>query len=1114
MRAINEIMRNEVEAFGMTTYTHLQVATAFDLLSSTLKIDELVTEAKKAGFQSLAMTNHNQLYGAMRFQQACKENGIKAIYGMTIDVESTLGESDSYPVIVLAKNTEGYHELMKLTSALQTEERAFLPKNWFDAYSKNIVIILPVENGEITNLLPEQRSMLLESYPDAYLGVSQPDSSITAWAFNETERTVVISDVRYLYPADVKSMSVLKAIRDNEIIDWETLPTEGEQYLISPIELEKRWFTEPMRAALKRTNEIAASTDVNIELHQKLLPKYVTPDGKTAANYLHELAYKGLAERFENPSAIYQERLSYELKIISEMGFDDYFLIVWDLMFYAQSKGILTGPGRGSAAGSLVSYVLKITDVDPIAYRLLFERFLNPERVSMPDIDLDFPDNRRDELITYTVEKYGVQHVAQIGTFGTLAAKAAIRDTARVFGLNRVELSEWSNLLPAQVGLTLKGAEAESKALVRHIKMSKRNEEIWRIATTIEGLPRHMSTHAAGVIISDAPLIDYVPLQQGSGDALLTQYPMGDIEAIGLLKMDYLGLRNLTMLATIIKAVRFENPAFDIEKISLNDADTLKLFQAGDTNGVFQFESPGIRRVLQRLIPTSFEDVVAVNALYRPGPMEQISTFIARKHGKEKVTYTHPALEAILEPTYGVIVYQEQIMQIASALAGFSLGEADMLRRAVSKKKAEVLQEQREHFIAGAQKQQVDEKIAEDVYDLIVRFANYGFNRSHSVAYAKIAFQLAYLKAHYPAAFYSALMTSVSGDDNKIETYIAESRQRDIKLLPPSVNASFSFFSNENGSIRYALSSIKKVGAQTVRVIVEERKTAGKYTDFFDFCRRLPAKVTTQPILEALILAGACDEWGKTRTTLLASIEAALNLAELSRKGDSPVDLFGDLGGGKLALKPKYTEMEEMPAVDRLTQEKEYLGTYLSEHPLTSYPHQLKQALVQTIMQVPQDKAANFGVYIHRLKETRTKNGELMCFLTVSDASMEISAVAFPNAYRNMKGKIAENQPVILNGKVSTRQNKKQLIVNDMTVLDENDQQYAPKPKLYLNSEADQIDAIKLLLESSPGSTEVIVVQKSTRQALKLNDNYHITLTDRLADGLTALLTERGWVLK
>lgn len=1097
----------------MTKYTHLQVATAFDLLSSTLKIEELVETAAQLGYQSLAMTNQNNLYGALSFKQACEAYNIKPLYGMQIEVEQTIGEVTSLPLIVIAQNTAGYHDLMKMTSALQTEERAFLPKKWFEAYAENMSVILPLTSA-FEHLLEEERHAVLNEFPTAYLGVSQPEAQLTQWAFTTERDTVVVSDVRYLKPADVKSLAVLEAIRDNAIINWETLAPTGTHYLTSPAELETLWHTPEQREALERTALIADASEVTIELNQTLLPKFKTPDGIEAQVYLRRLAEAGLKQRFSNPAHPYVERLNYELGIINEMGFNDYFLIVWDLMHHAQTQGILTGPGRGSAAGSLVSYVLRITDVDPIAYHLLFERFLNPERVTMPDIDLDFPDNRRDEMITYTVEKYGVQHVAQIGTFGTLAAKAAIRDTARVFGLNRVELSEWSNLLPQQVGLTLVGAQAESKALNRHINSSKRNEEIWRIALTIEGLPRHMSTHAAGVIISDSPLIDYVPLQKGSADALLTQYPMGDLEAIGLLKMDYLGLRNLTMLATIIKAVRYEQPQFDIEKISLNDIETLRLFQAGDTNGVFQFESPGIRQVLRRLIPTSFEDVVAVNALYRPGPMEQISTFIARKHGKEQVSYAHPALEDILAPTYGVIVYQEQIMQIASALAGFSLGEADMLRRAVSKKKAAVLQQQRERFVAGAMAQQVSEAIADEVYDLIVRFANYGFNRSHSVAYAKIAFQLAYLKAHFPAAFYAALMTSVTGDESKLTTYIAEGRKRDLTILPPSINQSYHFFCNEAGAIRYSLSSIKKIGAQTVKLIVAERKRAGAFKDLFDLCRRLPAKITTQPILEALILAGACDEWEKTRSTLLATIDSALNLANLSRKGDSPVDLFDEIGGTALALKPKYTEMPEMPAIDRLTQEKDYLGLYLSKHPLTSYPHQLKKAQVQQLQTVKLEQTANFGVYVHELKETRTKKGELMCFITVSDASTERSGVVFPQAYRKMKGVLSENQAVILNGKISERQGKKQLVVNSMTPLAEDDTQFAPAKRLYVNCETAQIVALKDILATEPGTVEVIVVDKETRRGIALNESFNIVMTESLAKALDTLLTSAGWVMK
>lgn len=594
------------------------------------------------------------------------------------------------------------------------------------------------------------------------------------------------------------------------------------------------YTSEFERKALAESGEIAARCHAEIDMHQQLLPRFPLPKGEEAATVLRETAYRGLKARGLDEQPEYQERLSYELNVITEMGFADYFLIVWDVMKYAREHDILTGPGRGSAAGSLVSYALQITDVDPILYNLLFERFLNPERVTMPDIDLDFPDNKRDEVISYVVAKYGEQHVAQIGTFGTLAAKAAIRDTARTFGLNSVQLSEWAKLIPSTLGITLEKALKDNPRLEKHIHFSRKNEMIWEIACAIEGLPRHISTHAAGIVISDEPLVDQVPLQKGSQDALLTQYAMGDLEQIGLLKMDFLGLRNLNLLDRVLRAVNYNRKLkLTLKDIPLNDELTLQLFKRGDTTGVFQFESDGIRRVLRNLEPTSFEDIVAVDALYRPGPMEQIDTFIARKHGRQTISYPHKDLKSILEVTYGVIVYQEQIMQVASTMAGFSLGEADLLRRAVSKKKADVLNEQREKFVSGAKQKGYQEQSAQEVYDLILRFANYGFNRSHAAAYSKIAFQLAYLKAHFPAEFMAALLSSVFGNDAKIGQYVSEAKKYGIKMLAPSINSSHYYFQVEgNTSIRYSFRVIRKVPNKFILELLEERKRA-PFVDFF-----------------------------------------------------------------------------------------------------------------------------------------------------------------------------------------------------------------------------------------------------------------------------------------
>ncbi|MFL6555157.1 MAG: DNA polymerase III subunit alpha, partial [Bacillus sp. (in: firmicutes)] len=582
-----------------------------------------------------------------------------------------------------------------------------------------------------------------------------------------------------------------------------------------------------------------------------------------------------LSERFSAPSQEYFDRLSYELSVIKRMEFSNYFLIVWDFMRYARAQGILTGPGRGSAAGSLVAYVLYITDVDPLQHNLLFERFLNPERISMPDIDIDFPDHRRDEVINYVANKYGELHVAQIVTFGTLAAKAALRDVGKVFGLNSKELEHLSRMIPPRLGISLQGAYKESEALRRFINETPMNLRLFETALKLEGLPRHTSTHAAGVVISEKQLIDLIPIQRGSTNVYLTQFSMEYLEEIGLLKMDFLGLRNLTLIDSILSSIyRKTGKKINISSIPLEDSLTFDLLAKGETTGIFQLESEGMRKVLIRLKPSRFEDIVAVNALYRPGPMENIPLFIDRKHGVEAVVYPHPDLQPILENTYGVIVYQEQIMQIASKMAGFSLGEADLLRRAVGKKKKDILDKERNHFVQGALKKGYNQSLANEIYDLIVRFANYGFNRSHAVAYSMITYQLAFLKANYPVYFMAGLLTSAIGNDTKIAQYIMETKQKGINVLPPSINHSSYSFQVEQDGIRYSLAAIRSVGAAALKEIFQARKRK-KFADLFDLCIRVSTKAINRKTLEFLVHSGCFDEFGEDRAVLLASLDVA-----------------------------------------------------------------------------------------------------------------------------------------------------------------------------------------------------------------------------------------------
>ncbi|MBC1970403.1 DNA polymerase III subunit alpha [Listeria marthii] len=1106
-------------------FVHLQVASAYDLLSSTASIDKLIAKAKEYHYPALAITDKNVLYGVVEFYQKCLAADIKPIIGMTVTIQGYLNPINSYELILIAESTAGYHQLLKIASAIQTrEEGPELPQSWLRAYSSDLIAISPGAKGEVERLLMEEnRDGALEAYGNlveifgkesVYLSAQKENprlfAKIEAFSAEENVAVVATKNVQYMEPKDAQAKEVLTAIRDNRTVDWTTLPLAGPNYFTSQDEMERDWQTDFEKRACLETEKLAERCHVEIALDQHLLPRFPLEEAQNASEVLRQTAYAGLKER-DLLAEEYQARLDYELKVITEMGFADYFLIVWDVIRYSREAGILTGPGRGSAAGSLVSYALRITDVDPIRYNLLFERFLNPERITMPDIDLDFPDNRRDEVISYVVSKYGEAHVAQIGTFGTLAAKAAIRDTARSFGLNSVLLSEWSKLIPSQLGITLQKALQESPRLENHIKSSKENEMIWDVACQLEGLPRHISTHAAGIVISDKPLVEQVALQLGSGDARLTQFAMGELEKIGLLKMDFLGLRNLSLLDRVLKSVNYsrETP-LTLADISLEDKKTLKLFQTGDTTGVFQFESDGIRRVLRKLKPTSFEDVVAVDALYRPGPMEQIDTFIARKHGKEKIQYPHPDLAPILEVTYGVIVYQEQIIQVANQMAGFSLGEADLLRRAVSKKKADVLNEERIHFVEGAKSKGYPESSANQVYDMIVQFANYGFNRSHAAAYSKIAFQLAYLKAHYPAAFMSSLLSSVFGNDDKISQYITEAKNYGINMLAPSINHSNYYFQMENEtSIRYSFRVIRKVPTKFILEIINERKKA-PFRDFFDFCERMPHKMLTETVLEALVFSGCFDEFGEDRATIQATIDAVLQYISLLGEDSKGMNLFAEDDEFLKKMKPRYRKTAPISIDEKLEKEKLYTGQYVSAHPVSYYQNKLQNLAITKLANVTSGKNHQVAAYVHEVKSIRTKKGETMCFLTISDESKELSAVMFPESYRKYANFAQKGEILFLQVKADTRNGELQLIVNKAEDLKE----IKAPVRLFLKlTEPQQMEQVKPVLARYKGDSKVIVHQAITKQTTELK-NIQVTPSNELQEALVVLLGKENVVIK
>ncbi|WP_449537232.1 DNA polymerase III subunit alpha [Ferdinandcohnia sp. Marseille-Q9671] len=1121
-------------------FVHLQVQSAYSLLSSAAKLEDLVKKASSLGLKALALTDENVMYGAVAFYKECRKYGIKPIIGLTAQILSEEdGQGTAYPLVLLAKNNKGYQNLLKISSAIQTKSKAGLPRRWLSQYREGLIGISPGRMGDVEQNLKvgnvEEAKRCANSYKQIfepgsfYLSVQNHNvhnedkiNELKLMIGNDLEIPVVATNhVQYIEKSDSFAHECLLSIKNGTKLadeDRVVLPSK-EYYLKSPTEMIDLFFETPV--VIENTLKIAQQCNVEIELGKFALPKYPVPNHEPAADYLSRICLKGLHERYQHPSDEQLDRLQYELEVIRKMNFSDYFLIVWDFMKYAHENGIVTGPGRGSAAGSLVAYVLHITDVDPLEHQLLFERFLNPERISMPDIDIDFPDNRRDEMIEYVSKKYGRLHVAQIITFGTLAARAALRDVGRVMGISPKEADFLAKQVPSRLGITLKQAYEESQGLRDYITNIEIGRKIFETAIKIEGLPRHTSTHAAGVVISEQPLTNLIAIQEGHNDVYLTQFPMDILEEIGLLKMDFLGLRNLTLIQNIQSLIqRGTGKRIDLSTIPLDDQKTFTLLSQGDTTGVFQLESSGMRSVLTRLQPNELEDIVAVNALYRPGPMENIPLYISRKHKKEAVQYPHPDLESLLQMTYGVIVYQEQIMQIASKMAGFSLGEADLLRRAVSKKKKEVLDQERQHFVQGSLAKGYSEKTAHDIYDLIVRFANYGFNRSHAVAYSMIAYQLAYLKANFPLYFMSALLTSVIGNDDKLGQYIREAKQKGISILPPSINKSFFPFIVEKKSIRFSLAGIKGVGVSALKEIIETRKVK-PFADLFDFCVRTSTKSINRRTIEALICSGAFDEFDQHRATLLATLDVALEHAELVRPKDEE-NQFELTFEDDFGLKPKYVEVEPFKEMEKLRFEKEALGFYLSSHPLSSYEQYLRKNGAISISEASTYLHQNIviGGFITKERTIRTKKGEVMAFLTISDDSGELEAVAFPKSYTKFSKHLKMEALLVIKGKVEDRNNQLQLIINEVEPLQEKVEEAVHEEhtlfiRLDKEHQGDQILIdVKEMLQQSPGQNAVVIYNEQTHKIIKLQRELWVNPTTQFIEQLKDMIGPQNVVLK
>ena len=996
----------------------LQNLSSFTLLESPTKVKNLAENAKKKGYSAIALTDINITYGLVDFYKAAKDTGIKPLLGMQLRINGLIDEANKYDLIVIAKDDQGYKNILRLSSAVNLltengEKENVLTFEDLKKYLGHLILITPSNlHSELKMLqtnnpkmganylrklqdsLPSSSSMYLGVYADS--GQQEYINYIRSLATQFSLPLTAVEDGQYLNRNEQFLRRTLQAIKTNTHLEnIEQLAKQaGSHYLKNSEELQVSYRKFDIEDALENAEKIGKICTAEIKFQDPQLPKFKQNKFPTSKEYLHALAQEGLAKRFNNQiPAQYQKRLDYELQVINEMGFDNYFLIVWDVMNFAHSVHITTGPGRGSAAGSLVSYALRITEVDPIEYNLLFERFLNPARQQMPDIDLDIPDNRRDEVIKYMFEKYGMNHAAQILTFGTLAAKQVLKDVCRVFGLNKVETYRWLDAIPHSKGkITLAEAYQKSKELQLLVNTNELSKILFATAEHLENLPRHYSIHAAGLVITDDSLAEIVGLQAGPLGIPVTQQTKLNVESLGLLKIDFLGLRNLTILGNIVAALRADGIDIDPNQIPLDDQETLALFQRGDTDAVFQFESDGIKRVLEQLHPDSFEDIVAVNALYRPGPINNIDHFINRKHGKERVQYPDPSLKKILGTTYGVLVYQEQVIQTAQVLAGFSLGEADLLRRAMSKKNADVIQRERAKFIEGAIKLGRKKETAEKVYDYIAQFANYGFNRSHAVAYSKIAFWLAYFKVHYPGAFYLALLNSNMGNRHKIAQYLTQAQEAGIKILPPDIENSKADFSLENGKILVGLKAIRGLRSDLLKQILEIKRPIKSMTDFL---WKIDNNLLSADAVGNLIKAGTFDRLAPNRNELL---KINKDLVESVKMAGSNLSLFE-------TLEPKVEE-EKMPtAAEKSAMEVEAMGFSTGINPIIAVQKYARKFNAKRLQVFESNEQGIAVGKLMKVKQITTKKGDNMAFAVFSDTSGEKDFTIFPQVWE----KVGEN---------------------------------------------------------------------------------------------------------
>ncbi len=1181
-------------------FVHLHQHTNYSLLDGACRISPLAKKAAELKFPALAITDHGNLFGAVEFYETCTKTGIKPIIGCEayiapksrFDKTGTGIRDSNAHLVLLAKNETGYANLMRLVSIGYLEGFYYKPridKEVLAQYKDGLLVLTSCLKGILNVHLTQEQFDLARKELDDFIQILGKENvyvelqdhnlpleqkvrpHLVRLAADAQVKCVATNDVHYIEQAHAEAHDALMAIQTQTTIDdMHRLRYEQPEFYLKSAEQMKALFAEHPQA-IAATLEIAEKCNVELEFGKTHLPYYEPPQGKTQAEHLRELCYHGLAGRYGDVSTPLVERLEHELAVIQQAGYVSYFLIVWDFVRFAKERGIPVGPGRGSAAGSIVSYCLGITDLDPLKYDLLFERFLNPQRVNQPDIDIDFCYERRNEVIEYVIQKYGKTNVAQIITFGTMQAKAVVRDVARVMKMSYAEADKLAKLIPNELDITLTKALAEVPELIHLYRTSDQVKKLMEIALVLEGLTRHASTHAAGITIADKPLTEYAPLFKSNDGSITTGFDMTSLEHIGLLKIDMLGLRTLTVIDEAIKlAERRRNLLINLETLPLNDPETFQLLARAETMGVFQLESSGMRDLLKKIKPTQFEDIVSVIALFRPGPIGSgmLDEFMKRKHGQIPIKYEHPRLEPILKSTYGVIVYQEQVMRVASDLAGFSLAQADLLRRAMGKKIAEVMEAQRKAFVDGCMKNRIPEKTANRIFDLMEHFAGYGFNRSHSVAYALISYRTAYLKAHYPVEFMTALLSSELANTDKLVVYLTEARRTGLAVLPPDVNESQALFTAvDNTTIRCGLGVIKNVGMLAVESIVHARQTrdlsappqnvggaqaglpapqseaarlpvpsrtgrqtgqAGRFRTMADFCDLANLRLVNRKVCESLIKSGACDSMGLSRAALLASLDQAMEEATSVQKDRvrGQLTFFDEL---KADAAPQTTpaaplRLRDWPESQKLAFEKELLGFYVSGHPLARYEQSIKalgSATSLQLLHMEENVMATVGGMLSKIKHTTTKKtNEQMAVCTLEDLEGDVEVLVFPNVFSQLAPQLKPNAVVFVEGRITIREDRPRLVAQQIIPMEQGASKLTQSVELVLRGPGIEkllLEQLKDLLAKFPGTIPIyltLAMPETSSMRLKLAEGFKIDPKQEFLEALHQLLGEDAVILK